>query len=210
MSRADAAAARRERRARRGFSTTPPGNVLLLVSEPSWSVTLARGVWPRSPQGAIRETVVLISDRGATIIIGGNGALTNTRDNGGYMTDPVAGSQTTQRDPLFIRDLIRRVHRELYASQQERELAGEAAIFEVDGLELEVNFVITESRDREAGLDLKVITAGAAKHYESQQVHKITLSMSAISAKTGGTSRPDADGLVDLEAQDTTAFRPRR
>jgi len=112
------------------------------------------------------------------------------------------GEPAVQGDPLFIRDLIRRVYRELHAAQQERVDAGQGAIFEVDKLELEVNFVATESHERQGGVDFKIVTAGGTGSYQSQQVHKVTLSMSAV--------RAPADGLVELEAGDTTAFRPRR
>jgi hypothetical protein len=81
--------------------------------------------------------------------------------------------------PLFIRELIRRVHRELLESRAEREEEGLAPIFEVQGMTIEVNFVATESRDAKGGLDFRVITAGVSRRYDEQQVHKITLTLSA-------------------------------
>lgn len=103
--------------------------------------------------------------------------------------------------PLFIRDLIRHVDQELRGSQRERVAAGEAPIFEVDNLVLEVNFVATSSADARGGVDFKIITVGAGGSYERQQVHKVTLSMSAV--------KHPGDPLLDLEAEDYTAFRPR-
>lgn len=114
----------------------------------------------------------------------------------------MADSGASQFDQLFIRDLIRRVHQELYASRQERLAAGQVPIFEVDKLVLEVNFVAIESTDIKGGIDFKIITAGAGGSYQHQQVHKVTLSMSAVTGHN--------DGLIDLELEDTTAFRPRR
>ena len=103
--------------------------------------------------------------------------------------------------PLFIRDLIRQVDQELRGSQAERLAAGEAPIFEVDSLVLEVNFVATASADATGGVDFKIITVGAGGSYERQQVHKVTLSMSAV--------KNPGDPLIDLEPEDYTAFRPR-
>jgi hypothetical protein len=118
----------------------------------------------------------------------------------------------TPTDPLFIKDLIRRVHAELYASCAERERAKEEPLFQVDSLALEVNFVVTRSAGVNGGLDFKIITAGAKGEYEQQQVHKVTLMMSAI--PVGGASvqtPPDVDnGMIPLEDGDEGArFRPR-
>ena len=86
---------------------------------------------------------------------------------------------TSSDRPLFIRELIRRVHRELLESRAEREEQGLAPIFEVQGMTIEVNFVATESRDLKGGLDFRVITAGGSRRYDNQQVHKITLTLAA-------------------------------
>jgi Trypsin-co-occurring domain 2 len=101
---------------------------------------------------------------------------------------------------LFIKDLIRRVHDELYESRCEREASGQDPIFEVSMLTLEVNFVVVQKKGMKGGLDFRVITAGADKAYEQQQVQKVTLSLSAL---------PD-DESDSLEFSDPARkFRPR-
>jgi hypothetical protein len=102
--------------------------------------------------------------------------------------------------PLFIRDLIRRVHAELLESREERERLGLPPVFEVQTMTIEVNFVATESKDMRGGLDFRVITAGASRSYDQQQVHKITLSLTAV--------EQGADPYTDLEVQGGR-FMPR-
>jgi hypothetical protein len=88
--------------------------------------------------------------------------------------------------PLFIKDLIRRVHQELIESRQEREASGEAAIFEVEKMTIEVNFVAIQSKEAQGGLDFKIISVGGLElggsaGIQQQQVHKITLTLNAVS-----------------------------
>jgi Trypsin-co-occurring domain 2 len=101
----------------------------------------------------------------------------------------------TPEDDLSIRTLIRAVTKELVESQQERLAAGEAAIFEVSDLTLEISFVATSSKHGGGGFDLKVVKADAGMQYDEQSVHKITLSLKAV---------------ADQPFNDGGAFRPRR
>lgn len=109
--------------------------------------------------------------------------------------------QAIEHRSLFIKDLIRKVQTELIESQRERETAGEEPIFQINHLTIEVNFVVTESKDAHGDFDFKVITAGGSKTIDQQQVHKITLSLKAV--PTGGLGT-----LRDLEGEGPT-FRPR-
>lgn len=108
--------------------------------------------------------------------------------------------------PLFVKELIRRVHQELKDSKTERERGGEPPIFEVERMTIEVNFVAIESKEAKGGLNFKIITVGGVDlgggaSYQHQQVHKMTLSLSAISY--GGD-------LQDLELPDSPSrFMPR-
>jgi len=110
--------------------------------------------------------------------------------------------------PLFVKELIRRVHQELKDSKAEREQSGDPPIFEVERMTIEVNFVAVESREAKGGLNFKIITVGGvdlggAASYQRQQVHKMTLSLSAIAYADGG-------GLQDLELPDSASrFMPR-
>jgi hypothetical protein len=105
-------------------------------------------------------------------------------------------------DSLFVRELIRRVHQELLESREERQKSGAPAIFQVEGMTIEVNFVAIDTKGVRGGLDFKVITAGGEKHYENQQVHKITLSLGAL------PYQGDDAGFKNLEAEPN--FRPRQ
>jgi len=105
---------------------------------------------------------------------------------------------------LFIKDLIRRVQVELMESQKEREQNGEPAIFEVEKMTIEVNFVAIESKKAEGGLDFKIIAVGGidlggSAGIQQQQIHKITLSLNAVSNQTV---------LRDLE-ESSSHFMPR-
>jgi hypothetical protein len=113
--------------------------------------------------------------------------------------------------PLFIKDLIRHVDAELRGSQAERAESGQAPIFEVNDLVLEVNFVATKSAEAKGGIAFHIITVGGDASYQSQQVHKVTLSLSAVKEHGPGEAPvpPPDDELVELEPTDYTAFRPR-
>jgi hypothetical protein len=110
--------------------------------------------------------------------------------------------QTSDDDtrPLFVRELIRRVHQELVESREERERLGLPPIFEVQNMTIEVNFVANETKDVHGGLDFRVITAGGSRRYDQQQVHKITLSLAAVAQR--------GDPFTDLEVEGQR-FMPR-
>lgn len=105
---------------------------------------------------------------------------------------------------LFIKDLISKVHEELLQARQERQQRGDPAIFEVDQMTLEVNFVAQRDSDFSGGIDLKIVTVGGAqlggtRHYQDQQIHKITLTLAAVPYR-------EQDSLLDLDL--TPRFRP--
>jgi len=111
------------------------------------------------------------------------------------------GSAEDLGQSLFIKDLLARVQEELRDSQREREARSEEPIFEVDRLTLEVNFVAQVDSELRGGLDLKIVTAGAGQHYQSQQVHKVVLELVGVPQKDGDAA------LLDLET--APRFRPR-
>ena len=87
---------------------------------------------------------------------------------------------------LSLKNLIRRVQVELMESQLEREQRGEAALFKVESLTLEVNFVVTKSMGGSGGFEFKVLTFGGIKaggdvEHQEQQTHKIILSLKTVS-----------------------------
>jgi hypothetical protein len=92
-------------------------------------------------------------------------------------------SEPIPKDSLFIKDLIRQVQKELVESQREREAAAEDPIFRVDGLTIEANFVVSRTGGAKGGLDFKIITLGGSRDIERQQVHKLTLTLTAEAAE---------------------------
>ena len=88
-------------------------------------------------------------------------------------------------ESLSIKDLISRVQQELIDSQMERKKAGRESLFEVKNLTIEINFVVTTTTNKQGELDLKLVTVGAGKQYENQQVQKIILELSAIPGRAG-------------------------
>jgi len=108
---------------------------------------------------------------------------------------------------LFIKELIRKVQQELIDSKEERERKGEKAIFQVEKMEIEVNFVVIESANAKGGFDFKILTIGGInlagiKEYEKQKAHKITLHLAAI------PQPQDKEGLLDDFVKNST-FMPR-
>ena len=86
---------------------------------------------------------------------------------------------------IGLKDLIRQVHEELALSEQEREEEGLDPLFEVEGLDLELNFVVREDEAARGGIDLKIFSLGSEISGSSEQVHKITLHL-----KTAGDRAP--------------------
>ena len=88
-----------------------------------------------------------------------------------------------------LKDIIRRISAELIESQDERRRSGEAAVFEVSSLDIELNFVVTNSRSGNLGMDLKVVKGGGERRYDEQQVQRLVLHLTAPNAghKADGT-----------------------
>jgi Trypsin-co-occurring domain 2 len=94
-------------------------------------------------------------------------------------------SKDYSQTSLSLKELIRRVQKELIESQREREEDGQKAIFEVEKLTLEVHFIVAQSSEGKGGIDFKILTFGGAnvsggRNYQNQQIHKIILSLKVI------------------------------
>ena len=81
----------------------------------------------------------------------------------------------TFTNQLQIKDVIRKVQQELIESQKEREESGILPLFEVDSLELEINFIVRQQSEGRAGLSFAVVDAEAEHNYSREQVQKMTL-----------------------------------
>jgi len=106
------------------------------------------------------------------------------------------------QNEISLKELIRTVSDELMASRAERLAANRPAIFEVDGLTIEVSFIITESDAAGGGFDLKILKANAKSDYRQESIHKITLTLSAI--------KDDAGRVLLRELGDEVPLRPRQ
>ena len=60
-------------------------------------------------------------------------------------------------------------------TQKEREESGILPLFEVDSLELEINFIVRQQSEGRAGLSFAVVDAEAEHNYSREQVQKMTL-----------------------------------
>lgn len=97
---------------------------------------------------------------------------------------------SSMQESLSLAELIRAVHEELIKSQLERESDDLAPLFEVDTLELEVNFVVGETKSAEAGCDIKVVSVGGDMEWAKQQVHNVKLTLKA--------TKPDSQLTFDV------------
>ncbi|ENO2185825.1 trypco2 family protein [Vibrio alginolyticus] len=80
---------------------------------------------------------------------------------------------------LFIGELIRKVHDELRESQERRELEGHEALFEIDTLTIEANFIVTEHESEGGGFDFKILKYNANASNKNETIHKIVLQLKA-------------------------------
>jgi len=112
---------------------------------------------------------------------------------------------------LTIKDLIQHARREIEAAATERIAKEQNPLLAVESVVIEVNVVVTESKEGAGGFDLKVITASGKKSYEQQQVQKITVVLKTIdeplralrfgspTAASIGERRKDARGVPPPE-----------
>ncbi len=103
---------------------------------------------------------------------------------------------------ITVGELIRKVSDELLESREERILAGQPPVFEVDTMDIEISFVVTASKSGSGGIDLKVLRGDLSKSYEDQAVQRVVVHLKATSLKPGEHEFEDFDA--------STPLRPRR
>jgi hypothetical protein len=107
-------------------------------------------------------------------------------------------STEPHKQPLFVKELIRQVHEELLESQAERIESNEPALFRVENLTIEAHFVASEAKSAKGGLEFRILTVGGvsgggSRDVQQQQIHKLTLTLTAPSVL------PQEDSADDME-----------
>jgi hypothetical protein len=98
---------------------------------------------------------------------------------------------------VTLTDLIERVSKDLLRSEERRREAGRPAVFEVASLDIEISFVVVQSKKRSGGVDLKVVRGDGEKQYQDQQVQRITVHLRGAPEKRGRASRKSKGGEVE-------------
>jgi hypothetical protein len=110
----------------------------------------------------------------------------------------------TRRRPLLLKDLIGQLRREITEAVSDRIAHDERPLFRLDGVDLEVHFVIEQEESLEGSASAKLLAvvgfkAGAKQTYSEEQVQKVTLHLSALKTPTSLTPDrgPDAAERVN-------------
>lgn len=99
-------------------------------------------------------------------------------------------------DSLSIKRLLQKVRQELIESQKETEKSGQKALFVVDRLDLEINFVVTKTTEAQGGFAIQVLTLGGRRAHEHQETHRITLSLRANTGDEAPAKNEDSIQLI--------------
>ena len=113
------------------------------------------------------------------------------------LVGPRGGS--TQDEGLGIKELVAGVKEELVKSEEERILRGEAPLFIVKDLDLEISFVIRASTKHSSGARFQVLVIDNELQTGAERIQKLTLHMTAVppSAETQSlpaTTKPLSNG----------------
>jgi hypothetical protein len=111
-------------------------------------------------------------------------------------------------EPLGIAQVVRRVKQELYEADIERDERGEAALFELDSFDLELNFVVETRGAAKAGTDFALVVLGKEAEVSSQRIQKIHLHMKAAAPVTG--RKPVGAAPPALSAEELTTPPPSK
>ena len=90
---------------------------------------------------------------------------------------------TDRSEGLGVTQLITMVKEELIATEQTRQTLDQAALFELKDFDLEINFVVRNSRSADGKVGPQFLTVEAGMEVSSERVQKIRLHMSAIPSK---------------------------
>jgi hypothetical protein len=99
---------------------------------------------------------------------------------------------------LEISRLIETVKQELEAADQKREAKKEAPLFRVENFNLEIQFVVKQSKSGNAGVNFEVVTVGGQTDFSREQVQKITLQFKATDYGSKPQEMPSSAGRVPI------------
>ena len=83
-------------------------------------------------------------------------------------------------EKIMLKDIIRKVQTELILSQEEREKNGIDPLFEVENLEIELNFVAERSGEKNGNINLSIISGELIKNYRTEQIQRIKISLKTV------------------------------
>ena len=95
----------------------------------------------------------------------------------------IIGDHMDSSKQMGISQLLRQVQQELVTSEQERRQAGISSLFELDGCEVEVKFVVKQEEKAGGKIDLKLFAVGIDDSYSSEQTHSVKLNFKITSDK---------------------------
>jgi hypothetical protein len=111
-------------------------------------------------------------------------------------------------DDISLSDVIGEISDQLLASEEQRLREGRPAIFLVGSIDIELSIIVTESKNRSGGVNLKVVKGDMSRQYQDQQVQRVTVHLQAAQIK--GSKGQEA-GLPAFESISSglTPVRPR-
>jgi hypothetical protein len=77
---------------------------------------------------------------------------------------------------IKLKDLVQDIRRQLEELDRERTSQELEALFELQGMDIELKFTVAESATAKGGFDIKIVTAGGEGHEHSEAVQTIKIS----------------------------------
>lgn len=82
-------------------------------------------------------------------------------------------------ETVQLKELVQEIRRQLEELDRERIAQGAAALFELQGIDIELKFTVGSSATAKGGLNISVITAGGESQERSEAIQTIKISYRA-------------------------------
>ena len=102
-------------------------------------------------------------------------------------------------EDVSVKQLIQKISQDLLESEQERTAEDRRAVFEVAELTIELSFVVSRSREGNAGIDLKVVSVGGKADRGDERTQRMTLRLVAAASSDGGRSTDQQFSRLDYD-----------